>query len=97
MMMTQLLPALSVLGQSSTPRNPVESSPMMEATLKLEKVTILVPVLVTETVDSAVLPLLTVPKLKLDGENFSVPPVAAVTETPWLTGVAAEYSFVMPA
>jgi hypothetical protein len=47
MMITQDFPPLSVLGQSSTPRKPVESSPEIAITLKLVNVTIEVPVLVT--------------------------------------------------
>ena len=47
MMMMQLFPGLSVFGQSSTPRKPDESSPVIGATLKLVKVIIDVPVLVS--------------------------------------------------
>jgi hypothetical protein len=56
MMITQDFPALSVLGQSSTPRKPVESSPEIAITLKLVNVTIEVPVLVTVEVARAVEP-----------------------------------------
>ena len=56
MMMVQLFPALRVLGQSSMPRKPVESSPEIAITLKLVKVTIELPVLVIVVACRAVLP-----------------------------------------
>ena len=56
MMMRQLWPELSVLGQKATPRKPVESSPEIEAMLKLVKVTMELPELVTINVSMLVLP-----------------------------------------
>lgn len=56
MMMVQLFPAFKVLGQSSTPRNPEESSPEIEPTLKFVKVIIEVPVLVSVVVRNEGMP-----------------------------------------
>lgn len=52
MMTVQLLPAFSVFGQKSTPMNPVESSPEIDAMLKFVNVTIDVPVFVIVVVRS---------------------------------------------
>jgi hypothetical protein len=75
MMIVQLFPAFKVLGQNSAPMNPVESSPEIAPTLKLLKVTIDEPVLVTVSNANEVEPGYVVPKFSVLGENFSVEPV----------------------
>jgi hypothetical protein len=52
----QLFPGLSVLGHSSTPRKPLESSPEIAAMLKLVKVIMDVPVLVSVVAAKAGMP-----------------------------------------
>jgi hypothetical protein len=71
MITVQLLPALSVFGQKSTPMNPVESSPEIDATLKFVNVTIDVPVFVIVVARKANDPAYTVPNARVAGENFS--------------------------
>jgi len=72
--MVQLFPAFSVFGQKVMPRKPEESSPEIEAMLKLENVTMDAPVFVTVMVSISVVPTYTLPKLSGDGENFTVEP-----------------------
>jgi len=71
-MIEQLFPALSVFGQKVMPRKPLESSPEIEAILKLEKVIMDAPVFVSVVDSISVVPAYTLPKLSVAGENLNV-------------------------
>src|SRR5271156_3921335 len=75
----QLFPGLSVLGHNSTPRKPLESSPEIAAMLKLVKVIIDVPVLVSVVEAKAGMPTYATPKFIAAGEIFKVEPVLPLT------------------